>query len=102
MSPPTVSGLFEERRIRELFARYGGVGRIKTEADLERFITQIVERILRTRPIPRAAGILIGNGVPEGVVVSPVGTIFLRRDGATGTTLYVKETGTGNTGWVAK
>jgi hypothetical protein len=35
-------------------------------------------------------------------VSAPVGTIFLRTDGGTGTTLYVKESGTGTSGWVAK
>lgn len=43
-----------------------------------------------------------GAGSPNSVVTAPVGTIFLRTDGGAGTTLYVKETGTGNTGWVAK
>lgn len=43
-----------------------------------------------------------GTGSPEGVVTAPVGTAYLRNDGGAGTTLYVKETGTGNTGWAAK
>ncbi len=43
-----------------------------------------------------------GTGTPEAVVTAPVGSMFTRTDGGTGTTLYVKETGTGNTGWVAK
>lgn len=43
-----------------------------------------------------------GSGSPEGVVTASVGTIYLRTDGGAGTTLYVKESGTGNTGWVAK
>lgn len=43
-----------------------------------------------------------GDGTPEGVVVAPVGTIYLREDGGAGTVLYVKESGTGATGWVAK
>lgn len=43
-----------------------------------------------------------GTGSPEGVVTAPVGTAYLREDGGAATTLYVKETGTGNTGWVAK
>lgn len=43
-----------------------------------------------------------GTGSPESVVTAPVGTLFLRTDGGTSTTLYVKETGSGNTGWVAK
>jgi hypothetical protein len=43
-----------------------------------------------------------GAGSPEGVVTAPVGTAYLRSDGGANTTLYVKESGTGNTGWVAK
>ena len=43
-----------------------------------------------------------GTGSPEGVVAAPVGTLYVDTSGGTGTTLYVKESGTGNTGWVAK
>jgi hypothetical protein len=43
--------------------------------------------------------ILTGTGDPEGVHTAPVGSLFLRTDGGSGTTLYVKESGTGNTGW---
>jgi len=45
------------------------------------------------------AGIISGTGDPSGVITAPVGTIFLRTDGGAGTTLYVKEVGSGNTGW---
>jgi len=40
-----------------------------------------------------------GTGTPEGNVSANVGSLFLRKDGGSGTTLYVKESGTGNTGW---
>lgn len=43
-----------------------------------------------------------GIGSPQGVVIAPVGSIYTRTDGGTSTTLYIKESGTGNTGWVAK
>jgi hypothetical protein len=46
--------------------------------------------------------ITVGANTPESVVTANVGSIFLRTNGSTGTTLYIKETGTGNTGWVAK
>ncbi len=42
------------------------------------------------------------GGAPEGLVTGNVGSIYTRSDGAGGTTLYIKEFGTGNTGWVAK
>ena len=43
-----------------------------------------------------------GTGSPEGVVTAPVGSLYTRTDGGAGTTLYVKESGAGNTGWIAK
>jgi hypothetical protein len=43
-----------------------------------------------------------GAGSPEAVVTAVVGSMYTRTDGGAGTTLYVKETGAGNTGWVAK
>lgn len=42
-----------------------------------------------------------GAGTPEGAVTGVVGDIYERTDGGAGTTLYIKESGTGNTGWVA-
>lgn len=47
-------------------------------------------------------GVLSGNGSPEGVVTAPVATLYRRLNGGAGTCLYVKESGTGSTGWVAK
>ena len=44
----------------------------------------------------------VGSGSPEGVVTAPVGSIYHRTDGGASTSLYVKESGTGNTGWIAK
>jgi len=46
--------------------------------------------------------IITGSGTPEGAVTAPVGSLFTRTDGGASTTLYVKESGTSNTGWVAK
>jgi hypothetical protein len=43
-----------------------------------------------------------GNGSPEGAVTGSVGDLYSRRDGGAATSLYVKESGAGNTGWVAK
>lgn len=43
-----------------------------------------------------------GTGSPEGKVTAPVGATFHRLDGSANTSLYVKESGTGATGWTAK
>jgi hypothetical protein len=46
--------------------------------------------------------IATGTGSPEAALIAPVGSLFLRSDGGSATCLYVKETGTGNTGWIGK
>lgn len=48
------------------------------------------------------AKIQCGIGSPEGTVVGNIGSLYLRKDGAAGTTLYIKQSGSGNVGWVAK
>lgn len=42
-----------------------------------------------------------GSVTPEGNETAPVGALYSQTAGGAGTTLYVKESGTGNTGWVA-
>ena len=51
---------------------------------------------------PNGRQIRYGAGTPEGVVTGVIGDLFLRTDGGASTTLYVKTSGTGNTGWTAK
>ena len=46
--------------------------------------------------------VMRGAGSPEGVVTAGMGTMYLNSSGGANTTLYVKESGSGNTGWVAK
>ena len=62
----------------------------RAQFDLRRQITEI------------SANLRTGSGTPEGAVAAPVGTLYLRTDGGASTTFYVKESGTGDTGWVAK
>lgn len=46
--------------------------------------------------------VIWGSGTPEAVVTGIVGDQFIRSDGGATTTLYVKTSGTGNTGWTGK
>lgn len=64
-----------------------------------RALQLLTERVtaLEARP-----ALIKGVGTPEAVVVAPVGTAYLRTNGGAVTTLYIKESGTGSTGWVAK
>lgn len=52
--------------------------------------------------LPGLPFVTAGAGSPEGAQSAPVGSVWLRTDGGVGTTMYVKQTGTGNTGWAAK
>ena len=49
-----------------------------------------------------AGYVTVGLGSPEGTMTGPPGSLYLNAAGSAGTSLYVKESGTGNTGWVAK
>lgn len=59
-------------------------------------------RDLRALVSARTGYLLRGTGSPEGEKAAPVGTLYLQTDGAAGTVLWVKESGGGTTGWVAK
>lgn len=66
------------------------VGAVLCDASSSRFLT--------------TASVFFGSGAgsPEGSIAAPVGSVWTRTNGGAGTTLYVKESGTGNTGWAAK
>lgn len=63
---------------------------------------RVFERIDQLYIGAGAATLISGPGTPEGFVTAAVGSLYLRTDGGAGTTLYVKQSGTGNTGWVGK
>ena len=46
--------------------------------------------------------LISGIGNPNHSVIAPIGSIYMRVDGSTHSTFYVKESGDGNTGWIAK
>lgn len=46
-----------------------------------------------------AASIQTGTGDPEAASTANTGSLFVRTDGGVGTSLYVKEVGSGNLGW---
>ncbi|WP_315132778.1 right-handed parallel beta-helix repeat-containing protein [Achromobacter marplatensis] len=58
--------------------------------------------IARVRTGPGTAVNTSGTGSPEGALAAAVGSTYGRLDGAGGSSFYVKESGTGNTGWIAK
>jgi len=46
--------------------------------------------------------VISGTGSPEGVVAAPMGSIYTSKTGGVGTTLYIKQSGSGKVGWGAK
>jgi len=84
-----------------------GAGQQITELDLSTtdvaFRTRIRYRVMGTGTSGAAfVEDYAGNGSPEGVVTAPVGSTYRRADGGVGTSFYVKESGSGATGWAAK
>ena len=49
-----------------------------------------------------SARLTAGAGSPNGVVTANPGSLYMNTSGGANTSLYVKESGAGNTGWVAK
>jgi len=47
-------------------------------------------------------GLFVGSGSPETVVTAEMGSLYVNTAGGVSTTLYVKTSGSGNTGWTAK
>lgn len=79
--------------------------------ELKQWVVQYVAQQLRAqeltgyRPVfaaPNGLTFTSGTGSPNTVITAQIGSLYVRTDGGASTTLYVKESGTGNTGWVAK
>lgn len=66
------------------------------------FSTTYKGMLLGTGAAAPTSLITTGSGSPEGAITAAVGSLYLRTDGSTLTTLYVKTSGSGNTGWTAK
>ncbi len=63
----------------------GGTGRVRITTDAE--ATGALE--------------LVGRGSPQSVVTAPPGSTFRNLNGGVGASFFVKQSGTGNTGWAA-
>lgn len=76
------------------------IGRLRTEDDVLQFI---VSRLPDLGPEVRQLQGMTrrGSGSPEGSVEAPPGVEYLDQDDGATDTLWVKKTGTGDTGWTA-
>ena len=73
---------------------------------LDRIFESLAKLIIKPNGVLSPQGtnahIYSGYGTPESSVTAEIGSIYLRTDGGTSTSFYVKESGNGNTGWIAK
>lgn len=68
-------------------------------AEMQEFLDDLLDAVRPVQLIGNDIEILAGEATPEGAIAANVGSLFLRTDGGASTTMYIKETGTGNTGW---
>jgi hypothetical protein len=73
-----------------------------SDPTLQRFLMDLLEIVKQIEIRGDGVKLRSGEGSPEGVIVANPGSVFLRTDGGASTTLYVKTSGTGTTGWTAK
>lgn len=59
-------------------------------------------QVTQSQVVNATTAVYVGAGTPEGSVAAGIGAVFLRTDGGPGTTLYMKESGVGTTGWIAR
>lgn len=67
----------------------------------QQFGDQLARRLCIGSALSTCNTIRQGSGTPESSIAGIVGDLYLRTNGAEGTTLYVKESGSSTTGWVA-
>lgn len=105
-SSPNIRALGSDAAI-DLILQPKGARPVRPVGDVTHDLGQTANRWRATyaREFRPGAGTAIwtsGAGTPEGAATAPIGSLFTRTDGGASTTLYVKESGAGNTGWVAK
>lgn len=65
-------------------------------------LNNMLREIFRRLPGEGDVRDYFGYGSPLNVVSAPVGSRYMRLDGGANTSMYVKESGTDGSGWVAK
>lgn len=78
------------------------VEKIKTPAGLSELNRMLQFLFDNTAGDGQTVKVYKGYGSPENAVAGGIGSIYQRLDGGASTTIYVKESGSGDTGWVAK
>lgn len=104
MVPGTVTGILASASIETVTVSTTGAAVRNASPTSDDWVIGVADeqgRLQLMNPVRIGSLTMYGTGSPEGVHAAPVGYLFHRLDGGAGTAIYVKETGTGNTGWTA-
>ena len=71
------------------------ITRLAGPAQVKAILSELVAAALNGT----AGNVRRGTGSPEGVVTAPIGVLYEQSDGTGGSVLWVKTSGSGNTGW---
>jgi hypothetical protein len=85
LDPPGDGSLVVRSAAGDVVIRPAGTGRARLSSDQE--------------PVGFAS--CLGRGSPEGQVAAPIGSDYRNLDGGSGSTLWIKRSGSGPAGWVA-
>lgn len=102
--PTTQLSDIDPKLLRDLRTSYDLTYNLQAQVEgLMQEVAQLRKQLTQTAGSTSASGApLSGNGSPEGRVVAPPGQLYVNLQGGAAVTLYVKESGQGSTGWVAK
>ena len=75
--------------------------KLKTDEGVRELNRMLQYLFLKTPADGEDRDITYGYGTPEGVIAKNIGALFMRLDGGASTTMYLKETGSSDTGWRA-
>jgi len=75
---------------------------LNTKVPTQQSVKAYVDTSISNQTVFNGVRLFTGSGSPEGVVAAPPGSMFTNTAGGFGTTLYVKEVGSLDTGWSAK
>lgn len=77
---------------------------LEGKPDLTRYVSKSGDTMNGNLIVPsvsiNGSDFLTGTGFPNGVVAAPVGSIYVDKSLTCGALLWIKQTGTGNTGWM--
>lgn len=81
----------------------GAPGAPGKDADPTKYVSKSGDTMTGNLIVPSItindSSFLTGTGFPNGVVAAPVGSIYVDKNLTCGALLWIKQTGTGNTGW---